>query len=222
MFFWHDGWVETFLSLSFHSSCVCLSAPSPSDPSDPCLHRCSVSRGREREYKPLRCEQGNCLLGRFYSLKCAHTPPYPVLYTHPPPSLLVYPEGFVPAPGNFFFPSTSPCVSCFVLVLFSQIPEFIEGFVGLSKASLLILKSLFASTFAASLLADGGGGFLLSLRGLRACVRKSVCVRRGERERERGSRKKTGARRSIFVHVTVGKGWLCGSELSRLSQDVLT
>jgi len=124
----------------------------------------------------------------------AHTPPsYPVLFAHPPPSLLVYPEGFVPAPGNFFFPSTSLCVSCFVLVLFSQIPEFIEGFIGLSKASLLILKSLFAPTFAASSLADGGGGFLLSLRGLRACVKKSVCVREveRERERERGTRKKT-------------------------------
>lgn len=84
-----------------------------------------------------------------------------------------------------FFPSTSLSVSCFVLVLFSRIPEFIEGLIGLSPASLLILKSLFAPTFAASSLGDGGGGLLLSLRGLRACVRKSVCVRRRERERRR-------------------------------------
>ncbi len=150
----------------------------------------------------------------------AHTdPPLPVLYTRPPPSHLVYPRGFCSSIGQLFFPSTSLCVSCFVLVLFSRIPEFIEGFIGLSRASLLILKSLFAPTFAASSLGDGGGGLLLSLRGLRACVRKSVCVRRREREREDVRRR---ARRSIFVHVTVGKGWLCGSELSWLSQDVLS
>ncbi len=116
----------------------------------------------------------------------AHTdPPLPVLYTRPPPSHLVYPRGFCSSIGQLFFPSTSLCVSCFVLVLFSRIPEFIEGFIGLSRASLLILKSLFAPTFAASSLGDGGGGLLLSLRGLRACVRKSVCVRRRERERRR-------------------------------------
>lgn len=180
MLFWHVGGVELLslsLSLSFHSSCVCLSAPSPSSPSDPCLHRCSVRRGREREYKTLRCEQGNCLLGRFYSLKRAHRPPSPPRPLNPSaPLSLSLPRGFCSCTGQLFFPSTSLCVSCFVLVLFSQIPEFIEGFIGLSRASLLILKSLFAPTFAASSLGVGGGGFLLSLRGLRACVRKSVCV----------------------------------------------
>ncbi len=214
------GWsLSLSLSLSFHSSCVCLSAPSPSNLSDPCLHRCSVRRGREHEYKTLRCEQGNCLLGRFYSLKRAHRPPSPRPLHPSAPLSLSLPQRVLFQHRATFFPSTSLCVSCFVLVLFSRIPEFIEGFIGLSRASLLILKSLFAPTFAASSLGDSGGGLLLSLRGLRACVRKSVCVRRREREREDVRRR---ARRSIFVHVTVGKGWLCGSELPWLSQDVLS
>ncbi len=95
------------LSFSFHSSCFCLSDPSPSNLSNPCLHRCSVRRGREREYKTLRCEQGNCLLGRFYSLKRAHRPPSPRPLHPSAPLSLSLPRRFCSSIGQLFSPSTS-------------------------------------------------------------------------------------------------------------------
>ncbi len=120
-----------------------------------------VRRGREHEYKILRCEQGNCLLGRFYSLKRAHRPPSPRPLHPSAPLSLSLPQRVCSSIGQLFFPSTSLCVSCFVLVLFSRIPEFIEGFIGLSRASLSFLNHYSPLTFAASSLGDSGGGLLL-------------------------------------------------------------
>ncbi len=189
MLFWHVGWVEPLslslsLSLSTPAASVCQPPPPPI-----CLTLvCIDARWGEGENTSTKLYAVNRATAFWEDSihSNAHTdPPLPVLYTRPPPSHLVYPRGFCSSIGQLFFPSTSLCVSCFVLVLFSRIPEFIEGFIGLSRASLLILKSLFAPTFAASSLGDGGGGLLLSLRGLWACVRKSVCVRRRERERRR-------------------------------------
>ncbi len=149
----------------------------------------------------------------------AHTdPPLPVLYTHPPPSHLVYPRGFCSSIGQLFFPSTSLCVSCFVLVLFSRIPEFIEGFIGLSRASLSFLNHYSPLRLQHPRSATVEAGFFCPWEDYEHVLGKA-CVWEGEREREDVRRR---SRRSIFVHVTVGKGWLCGSELPWLSQDVLS